>query len=147
MNDNVYLKDRGDKRSAGVDPRPRVVRPQGPGPVIQGHVALVHAVDGADERGDDDKDPDHREDPEEDEHGAGEAEASPRGMAARPLFCSVLVLDVEGVHVAVHVPRVPLLGGALGHVDVVHDGDKNQPVSQNGGQESMILEKTMIWKI
>ena len=40
-----------------------------------------------------------------------------------------------------------MLGGALGQVDVVHDGDKNQPVSQNGGQESMILEKTMIWKI
>ena len=106
-----------------MDSRPRVVREQGPVPVIQGHVTLVHAVDGADEGGDDDKDPDHREDPEEDDHGDGEAEAGPRGLASRPLLCSIQVL--EGVHVAVHVPRVPLLGGALGHVDVVHDGDKN----------------------
>ena len=69
-------------------------------------------------------------------------------MAARPLLRSVQVLDVEGVHVAVvHVPRVPLLGGALGHVDVVHDGDKTQPLSQNGGKKSMILERTMIGRI
>ena len=66
-----------------MDPRPRVVRQQGPVPVIQGHVALVHAVDGADESGDDYKDPDHREDPEEDDHGDGEAEAGPRGLGAR----------------------------------------------------------------
>ena len=65
----LYLEDRSDERSAGVDPWPRVVREQGPVPVIQGHIAFMHAVDGTDEGGDDDKDPDHGEDPEEDDHG------------------------------------------------------------------------------
>ena len=61
---------------------------------------------------------------------------------ARPLLRSVQVLDVEGVHVvAVHVPRVPLLNGTLGHVDVVHAGEEAQPVSQNGGKKSIIFIK------
>ena len=54
----LYLKDRGDERCAGVDPGPRVVREQGPVPVIQSNIALVHAVNGADKGGDDDEDPD-----------------------------------------------------------------------------------------
>ena len=58
-----------------MDPGPGVVREQGPVPVIQSHVSLVHAVDGADEGGDDDEDPDDGEDPKEDDHGDREVEA------------------------------------------------------------------------
>ena len=144
----LYLKDRGDERCAGVDAGPRVVREQGPVTVIQSNIALVHAVNGADKGGDDDEDPDDGEDPEEDDHGDGEAESGPGGLAARrPLLRSVQALDVEGVHIVVHVPRVPLLGGALGHVDAVHNGDKSQPLSQNGGKKSMVLNKISIGKI
>ena len=130
-----------------MDPGPGVVREQGTVPVIQSHVTLVHAVDGANEGGDDDEDPNYGENPEENDHGDRKAEARPGGLATRrPLLRGVQTLDVEGVHVVgvVHVPRVPLLGGALGHVDVVHNGDKYQPLSQNGGKKSMVLKNTRI---
>ena len=72
-----------------MDPGPGVVREQGPVPVIQGHVALVHAVDGADEGGDDDEDPDDGEDPEEDDHGTERLKPDPEAWPLVAPFSAV----------------------------------------------------------
>ena len=72
---HFHLEDRGHKRSASVNPWAGVIREQRPVPVIQSHVTLLHAVDRADEGRDDYEDPDHGEDPQEDDDGDREAEA------------------------------------------------------------------------